>query len=709
MALIEINQDDILEDVVEELGRQIDKGLDFITSEMEDVRAKAQRYYNGQSDLKSDANRSKYVATVVRDVVRAVRPSLMRVFMSSATPVEFIPPNRELAPIAAAQTEWSAQFFDQVGGYELLYGAFHDAMLKKLGVIKYWYDDKIDPIYREYTSLRQDQLMQLSQHPDIDILDVEQREVTIPGPQGFQAIPIYDVKLVGRRKDGEITAARVPLEEFIIDRNATCKKDARVIAHRRNVPKSELVQMGFTLEELEDLDGDNPNISNFSSESNARRGYTITSKKNETQDESMQEVLYTEAYYRADIDGDGIAEYYKFHLGGTDYTLLDYERVDDAPFAMFAIDPEPGTVFGKSLFDLVNNEQDAVTSLIRATIDNFHMNNNPRLAVHEHMVNMEDVLNNDLGAPIRVRSAGQIQVIDTPFTGAAALPLLQYLDSDIQSKTGVTKASAGLDPDALQSTDKDAVRNTIMQAAGQVELMARNLAESGLKDLAKGLLKLAMTHLDPAQIIMVNGQPQPIQLDAFNPKMKMRVRVGLGTGSYDERMAFLGETFAVQKEIMTTMGPGNRITSYGQMMNTIDDRARMMGVYNTGRYFNVVTPEQETQMAQKQAEQGQQAQQAAQQQANAQIEALVKAETIKAQTQAQIAQARGAVDIQKIQAQGAIDAAQLEQKDRSGRRDAIMQDDLARDKMLQDLYLAVMELQADMKQAAMIQQQQRVN
>ena len=81
MALIEINQDDILEDIVDELGRQIDKGLDFITSEMEDVRAKAQRYYNGQSDLQTDANRSKYVATVVRDVVRAVRPSLMRVFM----------------------------------------------------------------------------------------------------------------------------------------------------------------------------------------------------------------------------------------------------------------------------------------------------------------------------------------------------------------------------------------------------------------------------------------------------------------------------------------------------------------------------------------------------------------------------------------------------------------------------------------------------
>ena len=317
------------------------------------------------------------------------------------------------------------------------------------------------------------------------------------------------------------------------------------------------------------------------------------------------------------------------------------------------------------------------------------------------MVNMEDVLNNDLGSPIRVRAAGQIQVIDTPFTGAAALPLLQFLEQDVESKTGVTRAAAGLDPDAMQSTDKDAVRNTIQLAQGQVELMARNLAESGMKDLFSGLLKLGMTHLDANQILRIQGQNMPLQLDFFDPTMKMRVKVGTGTGSFDEKMAMYAEIMMAQKELYGQLGPGNPVVSMQHMQNTMSDKMRMVGLYNPQRYFGAVTPQMEQQFAKQKQEQSQQQQEAQKQIAMMQAGALQQAEQIKGQVKIQTETAKNQLDMVKTQQSGMIDAAQLKQKEDASFRELMVKDDLSRDQLVQDLYIAVMGMREDFAKATM--------
>ena len=73
----------------------IDDAVDFVESEISEDRITAQRYYDGEVDIGYEDGRSKVVATKVRDVVRAVKPSLMRVFLSTARPVEFMPHGAE--------------------------------------------------------------------------------------------------------------------------------------------------------------------------------------------------------------------------------------------------------------------------------------------------------------------------------------------------------------------------------------------------------------------------------------------------------------------------------------------------------------------------------------------------------------------------------------------------------------------------------------
>ena len=65
----------------------IASAVDFVESEISQDRIKAQRYYDGEVDIGFEDGRSKVVATKVRDTVRAVKPSLMRVFLSTSKPV----------------------------------------------------------------------------------------------------------------------------------------------------------------------------------------------------------------------------------------------------------------------------------------------------------------------------------------------------------------------------------------------------------------------------------------------------------------------------------------------------------------------------------------------------------------------------------------------------------------------------------------------
>ncbi len=67
---------------------------------------------------------------------------------------------------------------------------------------------------------------------------------------------------------------------------------------------------------------------------------------------------------RIDVDGTGVAQMQRCLLGGDDYDLLRIEPCSEIPFAVFEIDPEPHTFFGRSIADLLMNEQDASTMML---------------------------------------------------------------------------------------------------------------------------------------------------------------------------------------------------------------------------------------------------------------------------------------------------------------------------------------------------------
>ena len=636
----------------------IASAVDFVESEISQDRIKAQRYYDGEVDIGFEDGRSKVVATKVRDTVRAVKPSLMRVFLSTSKPVEFVPKGPEDVAGAAQATDYIHHEFTRLNGYRVINDAFHDALIKKQGIVKaYWMTYPEAEIYT-YTDLSDEEYTYLVDDDQVSVIEHSVEMSIVVDEMGMEMeMPVHSVKISYQQEKGELCIESVPPEEFFIDRNARNLRDAYIVAHRTEMRIGDLIAMGFDPEDVTHLGSVDSDSGTAGEEAFERSGYNRDLADQSEADVAMNSVTVTEAYMRIDADGTGIPVLHKITCGGTAYELLDYEPCDEVPFAKFEIDPEPHTFYGRSLAEIVMDDQDAATSVLRGILDNVAMTNNPRIGMVEGAVNVDDLLNNEIGAIVRMRQAGAVQDLSVPFTAGQTLGALTYLDGLVETKTGVSRASMGLDPDAMQSTTKAAVQATVQAAAGQVEVMVRNLAD-GMRDLFGIMLRLCNKNVDEEQMMRMHGAFIPVDPRVWNGSMDVEINVGLGTGREEEKAMGLSQALQMQTMVYQSYGPQNGLVSLTNIRNTLADMLAATGVRNADRYFAPITPEIEAQMLQMQ----QQAQEAQGQPADPNA-AFLQAEQMKAQTKMQSDQMKMQLDAQK----------------------AAANDDLKRDQMAQDL------------------------
>lgn len=663
----------------------LDSAISFIESEIAEERIKSQRYFEGEVDIGQEDGRSKIVATKVRDTIRAIKPSLMRVFLSSENPVEYVPQSQEDVVGAEQATKFAHWKFQQLDGYRLLNDAIHDALVKKTGVIKIWWEDNTEAEIHSYTNVTEEEMYAIVNDENVTVLEhTTEIEMQIDELGIETEVPMHLLKVSHEKKTGKLQMESVPPEEFIVDRNAKNIADAHIVAHRTEMRVSDLVQMGYDFEEISNLSGLSSDDTYTDSEAFERKGYEQDEEEHMA-DPSMKKVSVTEAYMKIDKEGTGVAIMYKLLLAGGDDKLLECEPYGEVPFAVFEVDPEPHTFFGRSVADLLMNDQDSSTAMLRGMMDNVALTNSPRQGYVQGQVNVDDLMNNEIGGLVRMKSPQALVDIATPFVAGQVLTAMQYMDDAVEAKSGVSRASMGLDPDALQNTSATAARLQAQQGSAQIEVMARNIAEGGMKRLFKLLLHLMVENSCEETMMRLHGQFQPVDPRIWNTDMDMTVNVGVGTGQEGERHAALSQALQMQMQIWSQYGNGNGLVTMTGIRNTLGDMLALQGVRNVDRYFNPMTPEMEQQLI---AQQQQQAQE------NPQMtdgEALVQAEQYKADKAAEMNMIKLQIDAQK----------------------ALAVDDRERDKLDQDLIIKAAEIlgnygtKVDVEQIKAAQQQAR--
>lgn len=674
-----------LDEAIAELQHDVTKAIDFMRSEFEDDWETAEEYFSGGSYLPAEPGRSDAVKTEVRDMIRAAMPNIMRALYQARKPVEYEPSSVKAATFVEQQGLYVNQLFAASGGYKILYDAVQQACKLKIGPVKVWWESDPTPEYFQITGALAQEVEALKEQEDIEVQEVTDSDA-MPGT--------FDVEGYRYYPNGKIHFESLPVYEFFVSRNAASLEDAKVHGHTRATTVGDAISMGLEYPNWGELCGSDPESKNASGQSTARRGYAVNSSEDESEDLTQKEIILTEVYCKFDLDGEGREKRYCFIMGGDAYTYITHYEIEDYCMDLVQVDPVPNTVVGRSLADITIEMQDINTSVLRAVIDNAHIANNPRYAGDPNNVAFDDLMNNAIGAPIKTRGMPQLEVVKLPFTGNEMLPFLEYLERDTEERVGITKAATGLDPNALQSTDKDAVLNTISLSQGQMELMVRNIVESGLMGMFGKALRLAQRHMDRNQVVHTKGQVLPVDIGMFDANLVAKPNVGLGTASPEQKISTLQFVLAKQESIIAQFGFDNPFTSLYQIYNTLEDLVELGGLSDVGRYFSVITPDMESKIAEKRRKDEIEAQKvAAANQPMDPAKALIQTEQLK-------------TDIKRLQIMVEARTEELNLQYQAT-KDAEA-NDLERDKMLQERMIQLRELGMDGLNS-LIEKRQREN
>ena len=559
----------------------IDDSISFEESTLGPAREENLKYFYAEYPEQEGEGKSSAVSTDFRDTVMAILPSLMRIFTSTENVVNCSPNHQGQEEMAKQCTAYlNYILWEDNPGFLIIHDICKDALRCKTGVMRWWTDTNEEVTEQEFQNVTQEGFQYLlSENPSMEVLEQTPHKI-FPEVIGTLRIRYVKSKPITR-------VLSVPLDEFRISRKAKDVCNAPLIGHDQIVNVSELVKMGYSLEELsEHL---NQTADNYSTDRLFRN-----SGLDEGDLSDAWDIRYGCYFIRIDKDGDGVAELREIHTIGDDHIIISDDVVQHANFAVWCPDPEPHTLVGDTPADLVKDIQVIKTNMLRGSLDSLAQSIWPRTVFNQTVTNTDDVLNDEIGAPIRTTAdpSNAVMSINHNFVGQPVFQMFGVMEQLRQSRTGISDASKGVDPKALQSTTVTGVDAIVQGAQERIELCARILAETGMKQLFEGLLREIVAHPNAERTVKLCGKWTTINPSTYDPTMRISVNPTLGKGSDMTKLMVLQDVKATQTAIMTQFGVENPLCGVQEFRNTLTDILAIANVKNVGRYYKEVTEEQ---------------------------------------------------------------------------------------------------------------------
>jgi hypothetical protein len=565
--------------------------------------------YLGLPDGKEVEGRSQVVSWDVFETVEGALPALLDVFLSGDNIGEFEPVGVEDEEFAGQATDYINHIVKkQNPGFLIFNTWFKDALLAKVGVVRAFWNDA-DKVTREkYRGLDQMQLTLLMQQEGIEVIehqvhadpdDVAQRAQLEAGikamapeaaaqAQAQLAQPpamLFDVDLKVTRKKGQVQIRNVRPETFLVSRRACSIYDSPLVGNYTVLRRSDLVEMGIRKADafaVQSYDM-NAHVDGPESIKSLADDETESLTDDQTFDKAMEEVTLFEGYIQCDHDGDGIVEW-RYVLRGANMTLKN-EEADGHDYCVITPIPIPHRVHGLALADVTAPIQATNTALTRQYLDSLYLANNPRTYVNTAAeVNLADLLDNRIGGIVRGKRP-MMEALSPLVTSVVAAPALQgieFMDTRREVRTGVTRYNQGLEADSLNKTATGVSK--IMTASQQrMQMIARIMAETGVKELFKLLLKLVCKHQDKEATVRMRGQWVTFNPRAWSDEMDATVNVGLGTGDKAETVMNLQLVINEQKQLAQT---GSPMFDPMKLYNAYRALLKAMNIKGIDQFFN---------------------------------------------------------------------------------------------------------------------------
>lgn len=580
------------------LQDEIADALSYISTEIAPRREVLQNAYDLDMSrvLPSQTGRSSVVDGSVNSQIGMMLPSLMKIMAGGQKFWEYLPNSPADEAAAKEATDFVNNIVMRVDndGELILHDWGKDGLLQIVGVVAVWWEEAFEWKPRTVEGINELGLAALYLKTQ-----ASGGTLRIAGQERIQSdgMAMYNLIVEERIDRSHVCIVPIPPEEWVISRDAKSQKNAVLRSHRTLKKVGDLIAAGYdeeivlALPSYDDLDWDGEALNR-----NSGSGWNPSPERDA--DPMLREVVVHRGIVRCDADGTGIKEWY-FVAGGStgSVKIMEWEEYkDQIHFCDWGPNPTPHTYFGRCPADDVFPIQKVKTAVLRQTMDNLYLSLAPQRLVNLDLFGkggIESLMNMRPGGPVPVKDTQlAIRDIEVPFFADKSFSMLGYFDDEAEKRTGVSRASMGLDPDTLQNQSATAAAIAHTASQGKVEMVAKLWAVGGMRKLARAILRVLKRYQGYERDIRVNGQNQRINPQQWREfeDWEAQINTGLGTGTREKDAQALMMVMQEQKQIIQAGGPSNGLVTPGQFVNAMMDFIEATGLSHAERYITKTDP-----------------------------------------------------------------------------------------------------------------------
>lgn len=560
--------------IVSEMNARLQHSMNGQDSEAAQQRI---RYLNRYMGRPLGNERRGWSKTITRETFEAIqwtKPALIRAFVTHPRPISFLPVGSDDEDAARQETSVVNHIiYQQSKSFSLFDSWFTDMGYAQNGYVKVFWDSRAKPKTTTVPWMDTIQLGLLDENPAVEIISATPA-IQPPG------IPGWRVEYVSTEGNGRIEILPTPPEEVRPESDAQeVSLDRTGVFHqRRNVTRSELLEMGYP----EDVVWAVGEVSSLSYEERDARRWTQdeqnATKKNGSLSRGMEEIELNEFYGHLDVENNGRTEYYRVLWSGG--ILLEAEPWDVQPFCTLSCYPNSHRHYGESMASSIYHIEREMTVIKRGILDNLYRVNSPRMYAGPG-VNLDQLTNYSPYSVVETEGGpGQIQPEMIPVAFDKAIGVMEWLQTEREAITGVSRNTMGLDPEAMAESTMGAFMKALGQASQRLEMLTRNVAETGMKELALKVHHLLRKHQDVPMTVKIAGQWTEINPSEWREREDMEVSVGLGKGSPQEILASSGALLEI-----INMAQAEGLSDINAKYRVYVDMAIALGKRDVDRYL----------------------------------------------------------------------------------------------------------------------------
>jgi hypothetical protein len=577
------------EDLLSILQLKEDSAAHYIHGSLGSERETAMREYHRMPYGNEEEGWSQIVASDVQDSVEWILPALLKTFTSTDKAVSFDPSTaNDVEPCEQATEACNYVFYKQNNGFIVLYTCLKDMLTVKNCAVMWRKETNETVSSVPFKGATEEMLALMLQEEDAEIESAT--PVQVVDQMGIP-ITVYNGRMKKTEKKTIVKVEAFSPDQLLVQRDWTSPllHDCQYVGRLMLVTLSDLKQMGFdvTAEDLRSSDNIDHNVNGLSRLANVDNQSTSTDNEfgdGDSDDDAMAEGWLRIEYVLADRDGDGIAE--RLCVYRLRDKILSCEVTSHVPIATASPILNTHRWDGMSIADAVADLQKLHTELLRQTLNNLYLTNNPRTKVltdanWSPLANIDDLLDSRAGGVIRQRDVNAVTEQVTPFAAAASMPMLEYVQGMRENRTGVSRTSQGLNPDSMNNTATGRAMD-MTAAAQRIELIARIVAECLVKPIFQGILKVLTDGEMEKLAFRLRDKFVEYDPNEWRDSYDMTINVGLGTGDVQQKAAQLTNIFQMQqaglqmgiatpKQIYHTMSKIVENTGFKDVQNFIVD------------------------------------------------------------------------------------------------------------------------------------------